>query len=191
MLSWERSIRVLPGQYYDAETGTNYNYYRDYDPTIGRYEQSDPIGLSGGINTYGYVSADPIAFEDALGLAYFAHRPLQGAPWLWKMSCNALDEYFGTAISHEQLFFEDGKSPSNIGFFEDGTLREEPNPTGYRCKSGHYDDCIMRKAVALTPPLPRYCIIGSNCQTWAGHVRTEYARLETDPQVKKDCGVCQ
>jgi RHS repeat-associated protein len=43
----ETSIRVLPGQYYDAETGTRYNYYRDYDPAVGRYEQSDPIGLSG------------------------------------------------------------------------------------------------------------------------------------------------
>jgi RHS repeat-associated protein len=39
--SGERSIRVLPGQYYDAETGTDYNYFRDYDPIIGRYEQSD------------------------------------------------------------------------------------------------------------------------------------------------------
>ena len=32
----------FPGQYYDAETGTHYNYFRDYDPTIGRYEESDP-----------------------------------------------------------------------------------------------------------------------------------------------------
>ena len=34
-----------------------YNYYRDYSPEIGRYIESDPIGLSGGLNTFGYAGA--------------------------------------------------------------------------------------------------------------------------------------
>lgn len=59
----------FPGQYYDAEIGTNYNYYRDYDPAVGRYTQSDPIGLAGGANTYNYVRADPVRGIDPLGWA--------------------------------------------------------------------------------------------------------------------------
>jgi RHS repeat-associated protein len=78
----ERSIRILPGQYYDAETQTHYNYYRDYDTAIGRYEQSDPIGLKGGLNTYGYTGADPEGRIDPNWLAWLCTAPLHVAPKL-------------------------------------------------------------------------------------------------------------
>ncbi|KAB2838884.1 MAG: hypothetical protein F9K47_17100, partial [Burkholderiales bacterium] len=58
----------FPGQYFDAETGMHYNYFRDYEPTIGRYVQSDPIGLRGGENPYRYAGANAIARIDAHGL---------------------------------------------------------------------------------------------------------------------------
>jgi RHS repeat-associated protein len=58
----------LPGQLYMAETGLNYNYFRDYDPQVGRYVESDPIGLRGGVNTYAYAKGNPISLRDPLGL---------------------------------------------------------------------------------------------------------------------------
>ena len=59
----------FPGQYYDAETGTHYNYLRDYDPRTGRYLTADPIGVRGGLNTYAYAEGNPLALADPLGLA--------------------------------------------------------------------------------------------------------------------------
>ncbi|MCY0913329.1 RHS repeat-associated core domain-containing protein [Massilia antarctica] len=58
----------MPGQYYDRNTNLFYNYHRDYDPQTGRYIQSDPIGLSGGVNTFNYVGGNPLGYSDPSGL---------------------------------------------------------------------------------------------------------------------------
>ena len=66
----------FPGQYYDQESGLHQNYFRDYDPRVGRYVEADPIGLRGGLNPYAYVNGNPLRFVDPTGLVKWSGNVL-------------------------------------------------------------------------------------------------------------------
>lgn len=82
----------FPGQYADAENSLSYNNARDYDSSIGRYGEADPIGFIGGPNVYGYALQNPTEWIDFLGL-----RPLTEsekrylAPYIPSTSLNTAD----------------------------------------------------------------------------------------------------
>ncbi|WP_277344475.1 RHS repeat domain-containing protein, partial [Metapseudomonas otitidis] len=71
-------ILRFPGQVADAHSGLYYNYFRDYDAETGRYVESDPIGLDGGLNTYAYVMGNPLTSMDELGLSPRGERGASG-----------------------------------------------------------------------------------------------------------------
>ena len=66
--------------------GNYYNYFRDYHPAIGRYIESDPIGLRGGPSIYGYVDSNPLKLVDPFGLC----ESPPPSPWKCDVICTGL-----------------------------------------------------------------------------------------------------
>jgi RHS repeat-associated protein len=96
----------FPGQYYDAESGLHYNYFRDYDPGVGRYVGSDPARFINGTNLFAYVRSNPILFVDPLGLALLGRVSCDGNG-NWQKEIFTEDECLVDCVDrHEQIHLE-------------------------------------------------------------------------------------
>ncbi|KAB2840699.1 MAG: RHS repeat protein, partial [Burkholderiales bacterium] len=180
----------FPGQYFDAETGMHYNYFRDYEPSIGRYVESDPIGLRGGANTYVYGNGNAATRVDVLGLMVeICARPLDGPMFPPELnglliSCRLFHTYLRVNGNDFGFFCSGSRCP----FWGDGSVRgpNVENPSNPMCTRL---DCIneqvlMRNIQADIANPPRYELWGFNCQRWAGD---QLARAFDPTECSKSC----
>jgi len=178
-----------PGQIYDGQAGLHQNYFRDFDPAVERYVESDPIGLKGGINTYAYVGDDPIWSTDPLGLWVKRCSRTLGKTHLPVKPDSPL---YNNYLTHDYL----SVSGQTIGFFpkhglpaDSGTIQYGgESPDGAGCSTVCGDDAFDKYVIAAVAKIgaPNYCLLAMdnpsnlytavglrNCQTWADDVLAE------------------
>ena len=128
---YDASEQLLAGQYYDEESQLHWNWHRYYDPSKGRYITSDPIGLNGGINTYGYAYQNPLKYVDTNGLnpgvAYVcAVNPAACATALASLVYAAAEAVSGIASAVSGMFGSESSSPEDC----DNYHTSEPGDDG-------------------------------------------------------------
>ena len=141
----------FPGQYYDQETKTHYNYRRDYNPKTGRYTQSDPIGISGGIGTYSYVSNSPLMGRDPRGenpFLLFAAAAVITAPLTIPVISNAITDTF-EALQNSGVFGSSAINDGSVVLREASEVVDELNQIGNDSRAVPYPEKNSGKWTAI------------------------------------------
>ena len=175
----------FPGQEFEVETGWHHNGFRDYVPNLGRYLESDPIGLKGGANTYAYGEANPERWADPTGLAVQAYAGYYGAHAVVKIDTSKGPVWFGFAPINNAL--------EPLSFLPvPGRIREESQPTpvalfpnGYQALSIPNGDRLVATLRALKDRVFVYHLLLHNCYTFASEVKAFASGIE-NPEVRND-----
>ncbi|MBK6436445.1 MAG: RHS repeat-associated core domain-containing protein [Rhodanobacteraceae bacterium] len=172
----------FPGQLFDAESGLNYNYFRDYEAATGRYVESDPVGLSAGMSTFGYSLQNPIVVFDPDGLkSWICGRPMRGL--------SLVQHTFVCTTNADGTTDCGGNAPScpvlgAIVGCDGKDSQETYNPKQCRQidddKDRCFEECLKKE---FKKKRPQYGIgpQGTDCREWADDVWSRCARKCNEP----------